>query len=140
MPRRFTRLGLESVVGLLLVVSVGCGSEVPAQISGSTEEATIKGKVLVNGKPVKGGELNFRVANANRPGAGSRTAKIGSDGSYSVTTLVGQNYVEVDSVKELQTPKLRRYLDDDTPLHVPSGGSDSLDISFPPVSQAQPTK
>ena len=131
-PRRFQTLTLAAVFAAIL----GCGSsDIPSQVSGSSEEAKIKGRVLVNGKPVKGGQLIFKVANANRPGVPSRTAKINPDGTYEVTTLVGQNYVETNGVKELDSPKLRQFRDDDAPLHIPSGGSDSLDLNYPPIAQ-----
>lgn len=131
-PRRFHSFALAAVFGTLL----GCGSsDIPSQVSGSTEEAKIKGRVLVNGKPVKGGRLIFKVANANRPGAGSRTVQISPDGTYEVTTLVGQNYVETSGVKELDSPKMRQFRDDDAPLHIPSGGSESMDLNYPPIAR-----
>jgi len=58
------------------------------------EEATVKGTVTVKGEPLTKGQVNFDPANVNRK-VGPRTAPIGSDGTYTIKTLIGQNTVRV---------------------------------------------
>lgn len=64
--------------GLMLLL-VGCGSE-PPEIG----PATVRGKVILNGKPVVGGLVVF-TPNRERGGAGkSAFAETGSDGGYAL--------------------------------------------------------
>jgi hypothetical protein len=81
----------------LLMISAACtgcggGSE---SVSASTAEATVTGTVTLNGKLATGGELTFDPANTNRPMVGRRSATIGKDGRYTVTTLVGGNFIRL---------------------------------------------
>ncbi len=117
------------ILGLFLWATAGC-SDAPA-VSGSLEESTVKGVVRVQGKPVKGGMVTFRPSNVNRPDAPVKEGPIGPDGTYSVSTLVGQNFVEV-SCKELLTPRNRPFLENEQLVEVPSGGT-VLDIDIPPT-------
>jgi len=82
---------------MTLWVMGGCdgGGGAPA-VSGSSEEVTVKGTVTVKGKPATGGELAFDPANINRPDALPRHAKVGEDGTFTVTTLVGENMVNTE--------------------------------------------
>jgi hypothetical protein len=53
----------------------------------------VKGKVTLKGKPLAKAEIRFNPANVNRRTAPTATATIGDDGSYEVTTLMGENTV-----------------------------------------------
>jgi len=81
----------------LLLVVWGCnsGGSAPA-VSGSSEESTVKGTVTIKGKAASSGKIVFDPANTSRRTAIARTAEIGKDGSYTVTTLIGQNIVSAE--------------------------------------------
>src|SRR5262245_24450250 len=99
---------------LTLVVFMPCTGCDPyagaLPVSGSLDEATVKGTVRVQGKAVTNGNVTFRTANIRRPDSPTRGAQISKDGTYTVKTLVGDNYVQV-SCKELATPKNRQFID-----------------------------
>lgn len=76
-----------------LVVGGGCNNK-PA-VSTSTDEATVKGTVTIRGKKATQGQVTFDPANYQRKDVAPRSAPIGSDGTYSITTLTGQNSVQV---------------------------------------------
>ncbi len=80
------------LVGFCLMA--GCGE--PPSTSSSEEKATIKGVVTFEGKPVKKGSITFDPSNINRRMVSANSAKIGEDGSYSVSTLVGRNIISFD--------------------------------------------
>jgi hypothetical protein len=61
----------------------------------SSEEANVKGRVTIRGKPATGGEISFDPANTKRPNEIARRAAIGKDGTYTVKTLVGNNAVRI---------------------------------------------
>ncbi|AGA27877.1 hypothetical protein [Singulisphaera acidiphila] len=82
--------GCVAVMGLFLG---GCNSGTPYAES-SLQETTVKGVIQVHGKPLGGGEVHFNPGNLNRK-VGGRNAPIAKDGSYTLTTLVGQNIVSV---------------------------------------------
>ncbi len=77
-----------------ILAAGACHSGTPSA-SGTTEESTIRGTVTVQGKPATGGGITFDPSNIHRKDAEVRTAAIGKDGSYTVTTLVGENMVSV---------------------------------------------
>jgi hypothetical protein len=87
----------QRLLALLLAGSLtgfGCdGSSGAAAASSSTTEATVRGKVTVNGKPLARAEIRFNPANVRRRAAPMATGMTGADGSYEVTTLVGENTV-----------------------------------------------
>ena len=101
----------RSIVGLagaLLLAGWGCdGGGGAHSVSASTEEATVKGTVTVDGKPISEGDVTFDATNINRKNGGGRTAKIGADGSYSLKTFVGSNSVTVHGTKVDGDPRLR---------------------------------
>jgi hypothetical protein len=119
-----------------LVVSSGCNvlSDTPA-VSGSQEEATVKGTVRVRGKPVAGGEITFKCANVNRPKAQPRSAPIAKDGGYEIKTLIGQNYVEV-SCTELNRKENRELRDREWAFMVNSG-ENTIQIDIPATAQGK---
>jgi hypothetical protein len=97
------------IVGLLagsvVVTSWGCGGGIPS-VSSSTQEAEVKGTVTIKGKPATGGEIVFDPSNIKRRDVGLYGAKIGSDGSYTLKTLVGENAVRVQGPQIDKDPAL----------------------------------
>lgn len=85
---------LAAAAGLAVVW--GCSGGAPA-VDTSTTEATVSGKVSFSGKTATKGTVVFDPSNYKRKDAAPRSAEIGADGSYTVTTLVGQNQVSVNS-------------------------------------------
>lgn len=77
---------------LLLAVVGGCGGGPPA-VDTSTTEATVSGKVTVRGEPAAGQTISFDPSNVQRKTELARSTETGDDGSYTVTTLLGQNQV-----------------------------------------------
>lgn len=88
------RVGVGLLVVLMGMAAGGCGSGAPRAESSLTE-ATVTGRVTTPGKPITKGQVIFDPANVNRPREAARTAEIGPDGSYKVTTLIGENRVTV---------------------------------------------
>lgn len=107
---------------------LGCGRP---SVSGSSQEATVSGVVRLHGKAVDNGVVTFNVANVDRPSAHPREAPIGVDGSYTATTLVGENNVEV-TCRQLRTAKYARYAEDEHFLKV-NPGANAFDIDIPPT-------
>jgi hypothetical protein len=122
-------------LALFLIPHAGCDEHAGAPpVSDSTEEVLLKGTVRIRGKPATGGTVTFRAANIRRPTAGTRSSAIGKDGSYTVKTLVGDNYVEVAS-KDLTRPKNRDLLGSEQTVKVGSGDQ-TIDINLPPAGAA----
>ncbi len=90
--RRWANAGLFVVLSGL--AASGCGSNAPDAESSLTE-ATVTGRVVSSGKPITKGQVIFDPANVKRPREAARTAEIGRDGTYQVTTLIGDNRVTV---------------------------------------------
>ena len=53
------------------------------------------GRATSSGKPITEGRIIFDPAKVNRLTEVARTAEIGPDGTYKVTTLIGENRVTV---------------------------------------------
>jgi len=106
------RLKRPMLTGLLVLASAsGCGSGRPS-VDTSTSEGTVRGTVKVRGKPVTAGKISFDPSNVARKSEPARTAPIGSDGSYTVKTLIGLNQVTFsgpafNKERELQDASLR---------------------------------
>jgi hypothetical protein len=79
---------------LCVLASAGCDSGAP-YAEASTTEATVTGRVTSSGKPLTRGRVIFDPSNVNRRSQAARTAAIGADGTYQVTTLIGENRVTV---------------------------------------------
>jgi hypothetical protein len=99
------RRSVGGLAGLFLVACWGCGDGAPA-VSSSTDEANVKGTVTIRGKPVNGGEVVFDPSNIKRRDAALNSAKIGSDGTYTLKTLVGENAVRVRGPQVDKDPAL----------------------------------
>ena len=76
-----------------LVALAGCEGGSTPSVSGSNTEVTVHGKVTYKGQPVTEGEISFDPSNIQRRDAKIVTVKIGSDGTYSVKTLQGENNI-----------------------------------------------
>ena len=72
----------------------GCGPSTPS-VSSSSQEVQVKGTVTLNGKPASGCQILFDPANINRKDAVAKSFPIGDDGTYSGTSLVGENAVSI---------------------------------------------
>src|SRR4051794_21010670 len=93
------------VAGLVVVACWGCGSGAPS-VSSSSEEADVKGTVTIKGKPATGGEITFDPSNINRRDVKLNITKIGSNGTYALKTLVGENAVRVSGAQVDKDPSL----------------------------------
>jgi hypothetical protein len=97
---------------VLLAAVPGCDDGTPP-VDSSKTEATVIGVVKVKGVPAAGGEVVFNPSNRFRL-VPARTATIGADGTYRVTTYTGGNEVsfsgEVAS-KNRGVGLLKQYVD-----------------------------
>jgi len=117
-----------SVPGLAIIAmahGAGCGSG-PAVATAMTE-ATVHGKVTVNGKPVKKGMVWFDPANYRRKDIAARSTEVSPEGTYSITTLIGENSVRYEG------PATRgsRELDGAIQGFVVEEGDNTFDITLP---------
>jgi hypothetical protein len=108
-----------------ILVGWGCGGETPS-VSSSTREVTVKGTVSIKGKPATAGEVVFDPSNIKRKNAASRSAKIAGDGSYAITTMVGENMVTVQGPAVNQSGLTRNRKQYDV-----KSGENSLVIELP---------
>lgn len=121
-----------AAAGLLSVV-LGCGDDKPP-VDTSSEEATVKGKVTLRGKPVVKGNIRFDPSNYLRRDATARSAPIQPDGSYEVKTLVGLNRVSFLVPEITRDPALQ-----DVALECEvKAGDNSFNAVLPPVQAAAP--
>lgn len=130
------RVGAVGLVLAAFLTANGCGNPDAPNVSGSTEEATVKGTVSIRGKPVTNGEVSFRSSNINRPNAPLKTAKIGSDGTYTIQALIGDNVVAV-SCKEFAQRKNMELIENEQPVNIRSG-EQTLDIELPSTGPLTP--
>src|SRR5690606_22925014 len=98
--RPMTRSPASRLLPLLLgalapFVASGCGQG-PPPVSASKTEATVRGKVVVRGKAATKGQVVFDPSNIRRKDAVARTAELNPDGTYSITTLIGENDVRYE--------------------------------------------
>jgi hypothetical protein len=114
-----------TLLAAVLVVGWGCSNGTPP-VDTSTQEATVNGTVKLKGKAVGKGFVIFNPGNIGRK-AESRKATIGKDGTYSVTTLIGENTVEVQSPEVMKAGI-------DAPLleYKVKEGPNTYDINLPP--------
>ncbi len=121
--RSWVTLALAST---LLIAAWGC-SDTPS-VDTTTAEAKVSGTVRVRGKPMAGGEISFDPSNIQRKDEKRRIATIGSDGSYSVTTLQGRNSARISGPMIKKEPQLAygMHTIDVKP------GDNTFDIDLPP--------
>ncbi len=94
-----------ALASTVLFAAWGCSDDKPA-VDTTTAEAKVSGTVTVRGKPMVGGEVSFDPSNMERANAPKRTATIGKDGTYSVTTLQGRNVVRISGPMVKKEPQL----------------------------------
>ena len=83
----------------------GCSDGKPYQDT-SRNEATVTGVVTAKGEPVtEGGTIQFNPSNSGRI-APTRTAPIGPDGRYTITTYTGVNVVTYEGAIAKKYPGL----------------------------------
>jgi len=88
---------------LVATAASGCGGASSALLS---EEATVKGKVVLDRKPLTEGKILFTPDAAGSP----REAVIAKDGTYVATTLTGFNTIKIDGAPVAKNPKLGNYV------------------------------
>jgi hypothetical protein len=93
-----------TLASTLVLVSWGC-SDTPS-VDTTTAEAKVSGVVKVRGKPMAGGEITFDASNNQRTGVPPRKTTIGSDGTYSITTLQGLNTARISGPAVKKEPQL----------------------------------
>jgi hypothetical protein len=133
--RQSVSAGLAAVA--LLLGCGGCGSPGVPSVSSSRVETTIKGVVRVRGKPVNNGTVTFNAANVRRPHVGLRQVSINKDGTYTVKTLVGENYVQV-SCKELSRSQNRMFGENEL-MFMAEERENTFDIDIAPTSVTRPS-
>ena len=84
--------GVAAMSAGLVIAGWGCGGGGPS-VSGSSAEGKVTGRLFVKGKPATKGEVVFDPSNIERKLEQARTAPVGPDGTYEITTLVGENKV-----------------------------------------------
>jgi hypothetical protein len=113
----------------LIAVACGCdGAGSAPTADSSTTESAVSGTVTVNGKLASEGKVTFDPANIQRKMAKATTVDIGKDGTYKLTTLVGDNRVIVD------TPEIRKdsaALANGETSHKVAAGGETFNIEFP---------
>lgn len=93
---RLTTIGMIIVATTSLTIAgTGCGGGIPA-VSTSKTEATVHGKVVVRGKPATKGLVWFDPANYRRKDVAARSTEVSKDGTYAITTLIGENSVRYE--------------------------------------------
>lgn len=109
----------------LLLTAPGC-SEKPA-VTTSTTEAEVAGSVTVKGKVVTSGKVIFDPSNYQR-NVPARTAEIQKDGTYKITTLLGQNQIRIES----PAVQADRELNDSSLFYDVKASGNQYDIVLPP--------
>ena len=119
------------VAAVVLAGVAGCGdssSDVPSSAStASTAEAKVSGTVKIGGKAATDGEVVFDPSNVNRK-VGDRRAKIGPDGRYEITTLIGMNSITVAGSKAAKDNPKAGYISKSFDV---KEGTNSFDIEAP---------
>ncbi len=119
------RTGGLALALLLALTLVGCGSGAPP-VSSSMEEATVKGKVKQRGNPLAKLEVRFNASNINRQS--SAMAVTNDDGSYQVTTVVGENTITFGGPAVSKYSKQLIYFNKSVDLQ---SGENTVDIEVP---------
>ncbi len=86
---------LSAILMFGLISGSGCSDGKPP-VSSSSTEAKVKGTVTIQGKRPTKGRVTFNPANYLRKTAMPRSAPIQEDGSYEVTTLLGENTITLE--------------------------------------------
>jgi hypothetical protein len=140
---------IVAMVAASLVVVSGCGDGKP-WVDTSMTEATVTGIVSVKGTPADGGVILFNANNTGRT-VPIKSAPIGKDGSYKITTYVGVNQVSfngeiatknrgVGLVKDFCEVKAGENKADFDLLTGKSGKQLPFDVENPPTGKAAPKR
>lgn len=121
----FLRTAVVGSFAGLVILAAGCGSGPPA-VSSSNTEATVTGSVSVQGKRLSSGTISFDPANYERKDAVPRSAPIGKDGTFSLTTLIGENTVTIDSPEVQATREVASM----TEMVDVQSGTNQVDLNF----------
>jgi hypothetical protein len=108
------------------IALAGCQSKAPA-VETSTTEATVRGSVLVRGKPASEGVVWFDPANSKRKNVVAISTEVSKEGTYEITTLIGENAVRYEG------PAVSgdRELDGLVQGYVVEPGENTFDIELP---------
>jgi hypothetical protein len=117
-------LALAVLLALALALG-GCGSGAPPA-SSSTEQAKVKGKLTLKGNPLGKVEVRFDASNINR--TATAMAVTNDDGSYEVTTVVGENTITLGGPGASQHSKELTYFNK---LVEVTSGENTVDITIP---------
>jgi len=107
---------------IALLIGPGCGG------SGSPApgpDGTVKGQVLVGGKPLAGGKIFFQPSGA---GFKAQEAIIGEDGTYAVTTPSGANGVRLEVPKGFRSSAVTSYINS---CDVTAGHETEFNVELP---------
>lgn len=115
------------LAGLLAVAVAGCDGSGAPPASSSSEQAKVTGKVTEKGKPLAKIEVRFNAANINRKSAPTVTAMTGEDGSYTITSLVGQNSVTLGGAAASKNSRIAYF---SKPVEL-KAGENTVDIDIP---------
>ncbi len=99
-----SRLIPWTALSVAIALGAGCDNRPPVETS--MTEAMVHGKVIIRGKPVKGGRIWFDPANYLRKDAVARDAEVAEDGAYEITTLIGENSVRYEGPATLKDREL----------------------------------
>ncbi len=116
------------VVGVAATLAWGCGDGGTPPVESSMTEAKVTGTVKVRGKAATKGKVTFDPSNIRRKDVVPSTANIGKDGTYAITTLIGENSVFVE------TPETQRdsRLGYNTQRFDVKSGDNTFPIEIPP--------
>lgn len=109
-PSRRMTMVASTLLGLTIIP--GCEDSKPST-SSSTTEATVKGSVLIDGKPVTSGDILFDASNYQRQ-MPARSAPISKDGTYEIKTYLGENTIKLGGAAARRSPivqNMKRSLD-----------------------------
>ncbi|MBX6312847.1 MAG: hypothetical protein IRY99_08025 [Isosphaeraceae bacterium] len=123
--RKSLSITLSILAAVAMALGTGCGGGPPVETSKS--EATVHGKVIIHGKPVKKGQVWFDPANYRRKDVTARSTNVAEDGTYAITTLIGENSVRYEGPATLGN----RELDGAIQSLVVKEGDNEFDIILP---------
>jgi hypothetical protein len=117
-------LGGLALAGLIALS--GCDGTPPA--SSSTEQATVKGRLTLKGNPLGKVEVQFNPANINRKSGSLAKAITEDNGTYEITTHVGENTITLSGAAVSQHSKALTYFNKSVDV---KSGENTVDIPIP---------
>ena len=122
-PRRWV---IPAAASAALLIQAGCGEK--PSVDSTVAEGKVTGSVKIKGKPMTAGTITLDPSNYVRSNQTVRTGVIKADGTFEVTTLIGQNTVRVAGPATVKSPELGYY---NQTIDVKSAGT-TLEIDLPP--------